>query len=43
MICLPLLAKNIDADGDHCVINDQGIRSAQRRVSNKIIHHLESL
>ena len=36
MICLPLLAKNIDADGDHCVINDQWIRSARRRVSNKI-------
>ena len=38
MICLLLLAKkiNIDADGDHYVINGQWICSAQRRVTNKI-------
>ena len=36
MICLLLIAKNIDADGDHCVITDQWIRSARRGVFNKI-------
>ena len=36
MICLPLIDKNIDAEGDHCVITDQWIRSTRRTVTNKI-------
>ena len=34
--CSQLKKINIDADGDHCVINGQWICSAQRRVTNKI-------